>query len=1797
MNHEKGKNVDGLIADYLRRKELGDSITPEEFANQNNDFYDELCDYFSNEQFFARLSSGFYETLGAEDRPLGGLDVDGFDFSNDPTFGDYEILHEVARGGMGVVYRARQKKLNRDVALKMILAGTLAGDEDIRRFQKEAEAAGTLDHPGIVPVFDVGQIRGHYYLSMAFVDGTSLAEKLVEGPVPPETAATIAQQIAQAVQHAHERGVIHRDLKPANVLLDASQAPSTGEPTELLHKLRATHRSLDYQPRITDFGLAKRIDSNRELTASGQILGTPSYMPPEQAVGDVDNIRETSDVYSIGAILYAMLTGRPPFQADNPMDTVMQVVNQDPVSPRKLNPKIPKDLETVCVKCLEKSPDRRFQSAQELSDELGRFLDGRPIQSRQVSYLESARRWFVRQRKSVVASLLAVASVFVCIAAAIVTRYLVSQSQIGEISIKTDHAPVVVEILDDHQRKVVAPVTLPSSKPTALQSKDYTLRIHGDGRLSQDYVTRIPKSSTIQVNANLEDQAYWNTLEVDRTFVCIRLDQQNDLLDLGQTGIRRISGTTRKVIWEQPLVGETSEIVKRMPGMRWPWTRQPVYYGGLGAYKEQPFVRAVPDLDGDARDDILFAARHQAWVAAFSGDSGRLIWSVQRANEVETKIADHKSFGRSRVVAEPIPFGDLNGDGIDDYAVTFATRKDAEINTSNAERWFEVLSGVDGASLAKNSISADAFVLNATEEIPYQFRWYSERGGLSSSSGSVQRLNTFHTRRLDGGYMRSGPTAYLPDVVGRVNIAGEETFALITGMTIEYFDPKTGESTSTADKLPLRPHRKAIVQDVDSDGSDELVFLHQPAEESRSYHRALPAIVFVWSLAEKRLLWSKAIDAVWLVDRNWRVPRADWPKVADLDQDNRFEIIAPCSTSADVYYETPSWGAIGVFDAVTGTEKWQVRIPSLDPQIDNFQVVPDVDSDGVDEILTVTVSPKNDSVFADCFSGSDGKKLWSNSSPFPFDATEKTNIWIGETFLWDTGKEGTLVVQTVPSSNHDVAPTAYLFDLQTGQSRGSGQNVFVRAFADFDSDGVDELISYRPWDFHRFDNGGRVDVLRHLDSNGWRRLGGRRYYPTDDLDSGGLPDLINWDVDVLSLVSGETGRTIWQYRGSQSGAGSFGFNNMTPVKTIADINGDGVSELLMPVAPLPRRTNYEPFHLISGRTGKTIWIGGPQTAEQQFINSHVTADFNQDGVLDIAVLAAQSDQLPNGRLEKKARLMAISGTNGRTIWTLPMADGPEVNVEWTRFCNNLISRRAKVTRKDTNTMIATGLLNDDSIPDVISIFGREDGVFEIRAIDVQSGQTIWRQPLRRRESANETLLNTRVTVNEIISGEPEKVLVLELVNDGPQSTLASLVCRNGSDGAEIWNWTASVERNNLMTQAYHIQKRPYAHLLASNDPEKRIAIGFSSRIVILDARGKRIVEKKFTMNQGDAEIWPVDINGDGNDEIIARPYYLAAFDASSGDEIWRTPSENAFAGQVEKIFTNSEQPPLIVARQNLYSADTKMSISSFIGIDGKTGDEVWSSRFPQPRNGRDRTSIQQATLLAGTNPNELVYGLFTADQRTVCQPIVDRRLPKVDEKPQKQVDVRLIRPFPIRDHLTPVPFHSRRQTTRSFLWGVFSPFFLIILPFLYLKRSLRKRTWNLKTLLILPIVAGLFFLVIRTPPPHLDPRASINWGIRLLNAALCIPIWFVVFAWIRWLKNWNWIGIAMWMLTVICFAMFLAVSWIADDSSSLDGPRVYDWSGVHGLWWPSIFVSGWFIFIFETGRATKEMLEPPKIKN
>jgi serine/threonine protein kinase len=384
--------LDDLVSLWQSKIARGESVAPDELCAGHPELATELARRLDVLRRAAGLAqAGIHETATAGPGPSGSTGdsrtwpATTVTPTEAPAIAGYEILSMLGRGGMGVVYKARKTQLNRVVALKMVLTGQHADPRELARFVAEAETLASLSHPNVVQLFEAGTHDGRPYFTLEYVEGGSLEAKVRRHPLPAAEAARLMEQVARGVQAAHDRGIVHRDLKPDNVLLTP-----------------------DGVAKVADFGLAKRLETGEGLTRTGAVLGTPSYMAPEQARGDARAIGPTTDVWALGAILYRVLTGRPPFQAANPIQIVDQLLNAEPVAPRALQPEVPHDLETICLKCLQKDPARRYPTAGRLAGDLARFLANRPIEARPVGRVERTSKW-IRRNKVLAASAAAVA--------------------------------------------------------------------------------------------------------------------------------------------------------------------------------------------------------------------------------------------------------------------------------------------------------------------------------------------------------------------------------------------------------------------------------------------------------------------------------------------------------------------------------------------------------------------------------------------------------------------------------------------------------------------------------------------------------------------------------------------------------------------------------------------------------------------------------------------------------------------------------------------------------------------------------------------------------------------------------------------------------------------------------------------------------------------------------------------------------------------------------------------------------------------------------------------------------------------------------------------------------------------------------------------------------------------------------------------------------------------------------------------------------------------------------------------
>jgi len=397
--------LNAVIAQYLQAVQAGRAPDRSKFLERHWDLTDGLVSFFANEDRLKHLAGLTWPRVGVQPRQRRQRRParSAAELQARRDFGEFELLSEIATGGMGVVYKARHKRLNRIVALKTLHPGVVRPNDDVvRRLRIEARVVAALDHPNIVPLYEIGQQDGYPYLILKLITGGDLERHVPRLSRNPKAAARLMAKVARTVQYAHRHGVLHRDLKPSNILLDAR-----GE------------------PHLTDFGLAKCIETESGLTQTGLILGTPAYMAPEQVLGRRRETSTAADIYGLGAVLYKLLTGRPPFQAETMYELLDQLVEREPVPVREYNPEVDRELEAICLKCLEKQPHLRYNSAAALAFDLELWLAGRPIKARPPGRTERASRWYYRNRRAVAVSAALVGLAMIFVLAAVITATII----------------------------------------------------------------------------------------------------------------------------------------------------------------------------------------------------------------------------------------------------------------------------------------------------------------------------------------------------------------------------------------------------------------------------------------------------------------------------------------------------------------------------------------------------------------------------------------------------------------------------------------------------------------------------------------------------------------------------------------------------------------------------------------------------------------------------------------------------------------------------------------------------------------------------------------------------------------------------------------------------------------------------------------------------------------------------------------------------------------------------------------------------------------------------------------------------------------------------------------------------------------------------------------------------------------------------------------------------------------------------------------------------------------------------
>lgn len=1691
--------------------------------------------------------------------------------------GDFRIIREVGRGGMGAVFEAEQISLGRRVALKILRFGGVSDPEAIERFKREAETVAKLHHTNIVPIFNVGSEQGVNYYAMQFIEGSSLAEVLAakQGPIPASTVAEWGLQTAEALAHAHQRGVIHRDVKPSNLLLDKEQ-----------------------RLWLTDFGLARRLD-DVTLSLTGALLGTPRYMSPEQAAAAHKRVDHRSDLFSLGATLYELLTEKPAFPGDTPHDVIQRILTVEPSPIRELTSSVPRDLETIVMKCLAKEPRERYESAGDLAADLRAFLDGRPIRARRASLLERASRWLKQQQRSVK---LAASAAAVTLALTIggISGWLGYDSwRQASVKFQATTPPLVVEIMDQDDN-VIRVETAPMQNAVRLKAGDYRIRAQAEGRLSATFDVTLPRGSESVFNLDVHDQLLWTPRDVERGYDLVDFAGERALVLWNEKGVG-LRRNSNPFGWTRELAARFLPKPAEAAGLRWPWNQESVEHSGFGPYDARPWVapQAV-DIDGHGTGDLIIGARHQAWLMAVSGEEGTILWFAARGHDLAIRAPQSGNyFGsgvKSGILGTPLFGTDCNSDGIPDVIATLVDIGEQPVMAQNryvAKCWVEAISGKTGEKLWSYDIPADWFNLPTGQEVPYDLRWFAGSGGGSMSGGGTRMTQGRHRSRDSAQLERTGPHAYRPASVELVNLNGISQLGIVAGAQFVVLDPVSGKPKGMPMNIGSRPGRAGQWMDMDHDGSSD--FVHLEPVVGTGIGATTKARMVVWSPAKQKQLWGKDLDAFWPQRPTWTIEPPLWPLMVDLNGDKKYEIVVPDGGSGRrgfggrIGYTDIPWGVVAVLSGETGQPLWTKRLVSMDQQVSHFIAGPDLDKDGYREVYTVTLEGIDSRAHIDALSGQIGATLWTSSQAAPA-GNDNRDFYLHPPQWWQAGPDGwpQLVVQFAEGDMGSSSVVA-TFSAGTGRKVHVGQNISAVTPADMDGDGTEDLLVFNSKAARASDLGGKIHSLRGVAAEGWARLGDVGE-PFADFNGDGILDLVRGFPSVTAVAtSGATGEVLWHSQIADIGREY----HLRPAasrieKWSGDLNGDGTNDLLGWSNNATYRQQGTPFFAVSGKTGQKLWTATEITS--QILSGVVGAeavDLDGDGQLEVLWIAALDFGYPLRESfsshESQLWLFVTSGPTGQLRWSHPLS------VAYGQPPGNSM----QISFASVNISPCVADLNGDGTADILVPALHSSGKsFETEALSGKDGKVLWSRPCPLNPQEQLALGNWPVpTVCNLDGAGPAEVVAVEAISidaaGQPTVPHHKVVCLQGDNGTEKWTWTSEgpIEHWYQPTsQTKGELMRP--RVLRTGSKAQQLAVllpGNEGEVVVFGARGK-LTQRKANHQMSAAGIWPCDANGDGKDELalLDRGSVTVVPADQLEKPLWKVTIDSSEQKRILGVLPRAEKqaPVIAVARD--------VTDNSVLGFDAATGRRAWTSPGLISRDAGDGTfhvPRQVALLDSGAKRPPSIYYNYGAVSRsrysahasaTAEQGQLDLR--GVNIAAARLVgssrDQRWQRELPWAAYQAPL-----RDAAIVVLWSLLFAAFLVVLPGAYVARLVMFRRFSLRMLLALPLVAGMFLTawLVKSSSlrdyPGLLPRLSFGLAFAPVVISLGLIAW--------WLSKGYWRRVLVWLgMTVvvsgICAAVMLAV---AADRSPLLAEESYGLGGWYLIWFNGAFLTAWMMVI------------------
>jgi predicted Ser/Thr protein kinase len=1665
------------------------------------------------EAYMAEISAGRApdrERLLAENPGLAAqLDacLAGIDFIHKATgapaeepavLGDFRIVRELGRGGMGVVYEAEQTSLGRRVALKVLRYGVVADPEAMQRFRREAETVARLHHTNIVPIFAIGCQRDVHYYAMQYIDGRSLAEVLAQAQgqgkqLTYEHVVAWALQAAEALAHAHQRGVIHRDIKPANLLLDAEGVVW-----------------------LTDFGLAKRADE-ATLTVIGALLGTPRYMSPEQAESLARPVDHRSDLYSLGASLYELATGRPVFEAATPHGIIRQIVSEEPARPRTIRPSLPRDLETIILKCLSKDPKERYQSAHALAQDLRAVLEGRPIQARRAFMIERTVRYVRKHRKVLAGAAIAAAATALLLVAGFAGSRAYSAWRLGHIVLSSDGPPLrALVIAESGDQPAGEEFDIGARTIVSLPSGDYRLRVQGKGLVGQTYRVALNRGETRTHRLVLDDNRLLGNETIPYAIATEAVEltaRKAEFIEwTGESLIRR-DGATGKVIWDAA-----------RPARRWEPDRDPVaWMRRLCRFGDQKrpgvLTQPAPDLNGDGVGDLIWGMKGTSSLLALSGKDGSLLWAYTvDLSDAARSAPTGRGVHAGRILATP-SVTDIDGDGTADVMAAFALYDESRCSDNTPEV-------PPGRTRLDMLGEADKCVVAAVSGRSGQSLW---RQDLGAEGMPLQRANS------DGGatILRGRQGALLG--VGSSRWVG--------------LDLATGRPRAPAIDLGFVPMRPLQYADLDGDGGAEVLAL------GTSDHPSFLTLSAFSATTGNLLAVEKVSDAYYLPERrDW--PRG-WPLVVDLDSDGRAEIVIPD------FLADPGSSGVRLVDGADGQTRW---LHSMRPYTGGHDGLlhllagPDLDGDGTSDIVAVSrydgptlerlagaPEPKCH-VYVDALSGKDGHGLWW----WRTEITNPDGTRIGVPFWWGRGADGWPMLglglggDPMPGTPRTSRlyssdpPVVHLLEGGTGKEAHTVVGLSFPKTADLDGDGLADL-----WGSVE----GTLRAFRGEAPEAWRVLG--QLQVAGDLDGDGFSDVISGDLatpeeaqrreraESRTVVarSGRDGRPIWctaldPWDGWYSlGEWTRGYTLDTFARGRGDLDGDGTPDVLVrrdAVALGPGPPARLALQALSGQTGRQLWSAGPlpplesRTFGYCYIEGvDVCPSHGRDQPDVLAFYDTPFNQSVSG-LYQQTRLARLSGQDGRVVWDVLIAEHKKGQYRLMWFVHEF------------------GDLDGAGGPEIVlRLHGTSAAAtsgFELRALSLADGSTLWGAPVGAPGAGQPAF-----RLGDLDGDGRAEAVIRSLPPDGVEGAV-ELAALDGRDGSVRWKWRGG-DRRQPANQA-----APFCLADFEGEGRRAVCVAFCisdslARVVILDGQGRVHAESTFPASKLPT-LNCADLDGDGRDELLLHD------DAQL----------RALRRDLKELWARSDGAPVREVWAGHKGSAATVVLGSGVGLDGATGRPMWSGRA-------------ERGLIPATSGSELPRALSGPEGTTVCRMVMPLSAREALEPPRGapahsvvvRDDPRWQRPLPWVDPVAP-PAHPLFQL------AVLGALINIAAPLLILWLATRRRFWSVRLLLALPAMVAIPLAGVPALGSLFPNRSDGSaWqaarGIALISLA-GLPLLAYALTLGSTLVGWRWRRLVCLLVLTVLAAVVIGEFWLSSDNNRIPSREHYVYDGLyHIIWW------------------------------